>query len=149
MHTLVAAILTALQNDASLDYVRDSDIYAASNLNLVRPGVKGHFIAVKDGRVTIKELSCAVIEKTAVVQLAVYVHLAKDQAGLLGDSSSSKTGVLEFAGDVAAVLKGNLLSISGMQAALPSGEEESELFLNEDGTAYQRKRINFTYIWEE
>jgi len=149
MERVIKGQLAALKSAAALSNVRDADIYATANLNLVPEGVKSPFIAVKDGPVTVRELTCNLIEKTGRSTVAVYVQLDKKEASIIGDDSASKKGVLEIAGDVEGVLRGNLLSVSGMQAAMLNGSTESETFLNADGTKILRKKINITYVWEE
>lgn len=149
MLTLVKAIRTALRDAVSLDYIRDKDIFVTPHVNFIPPMVKDSFIGIKDGRIDNKEETCGVVEKTGPVIVSVFVRLIDFEKAMIGEASSGTIGVLEAAADVAAVLRGNLLNITGMQAAVVNTEDASDMFLRDDGTGYQRKKITITYVWEE
>jgi len=152
MQTLLIKIKAALQ--AGLTQVRDGDVFITPDLSFIPAGVKSQLaIAVKDGTVINKELTCGVIERTMPVHFRVFVRLQKNhEAPVVGDASTGSLGVLAATEAIKVLLKNNLLGIAGMQAALPDAREpESELFVGQAGNtvAWQTKDITINYIRED
>lgn len=146
MKDLLAAIKTKLQT--GLTYIRDRDINIVPHTNYIPNAIKTYGIGIKDGKITRKEQAGGMIEITLEVKLAVYVQLAKDEASIMGDTSTSKKGLLEVSDDIHSSLDENMLSITGMQEAFSPSETESELF-GDDRETLQRKIITYRYVKEE
>lgn len=147
MQTLLVAIKSALQTRVS--QVRDGDVFITPSANFIPAGVKSTLaIGIKDGTVTMKDLTCGVVEKTLQVQVIVFIRLQKPEAAIIGDPSTSSLGVLAAIDAIEAVLTDNLLAISGLIAARPVAESASELFVGDAGSAWQTKTITYDYTWE-
>ena len=146
MKALLTAIQTQLQTD--LTYIRDSDIYVTPHINFIPPGVSLPCVGIKDGSVVRSELSGGMWEAKLKVRLVVYVQLAKPEATIIGDTATSKKGVLEIVDDIHASLDENLLGITGIIAAFSPSESESEMFGDENENL-QRKITDYEYEKEE
>ncbi len=145
MKALLTAIQTQLQTD--LTYIRDSDIYIAPHENYIPSQVRPPCVGIKDGRIDRKELASGMLEVTLNVTIVIMVQLAKDEASIMGDTATSKKGVLEISDDIQEALDENLLDIDGMQEAYSPSEEGSVLF-GDEKEALQRKLITYQYIRE-
>lgn len=146
MKELLLAIQTQLRTD--LTYIRDRDIYIAPHINYIPASVRPPCVGIKDGKPTRVEGAASTWEVTLPVIIAVYVQLAKEEANIIGDASTNKKGVLEIAEDVMSSLDENLLSITGMEAAICLEDNESELF-GDEKESMQRKILPFQYIKTE
>lgn len=146
MKELLNAIKAQLQTD--LTYIRDGDIYITPHENYIPNHVRPPCVGIKDGPVVKEHLMGGCARYSMSVSIVAFVQLAKDEASIIGDSSTSKKGVLDISDDIETSLDDNLLSITGMQAALCSGSAESELFGDERETL-QRKIITCNYEKEE
>jgi len=146
MKALLTAIQTQLRTD--LTTIRDSDIYIAPHENYIPNQVRPPCVGIKDGRIVRKELAGGMMEVTLDVTIAIFVHLAKDEASIMGDTATGKKGVLEIGEDVHTSLDESLLGITGMQEAFSPSESGSELFGDEKETL-QRKLITYQYVMEE
>ena len=98
MKALLTAIQTQLRTD--LTTIRDSDIYIAPHENYIPNQVRPPCVGIKDGRIVRKELTGGMMEVTLDVTIAIFVHLAKDEASIMGDTATGKKGVLEIGEDV-------------------------------------------------
>lgn len=145
MKALLTAIQTQLRTD--LTYIRDSDIYIAPHENYIPGQVRPPCVGIKDGAIVRKELVSSMLEVTLNVTIIIMVQLAKDEASIMGDTASSKKGVLDIAEDVHAALDENFLDITGMQEAYSPAEEGSVMF-GDEKEALQRKLITYQYIRE-
>lgn len=146
MKEVLNAIKTQLQTD--LTYIRDGDIYIAPHVNYIAGHARPPCIGLKDGPISRVELPSGMWELTMTVTLAIYVQLAKDEAGVMGDTATGQKGVLEIAEDIHASLDENLLGITGMQSAFSPSETASEIF-GDEKEALQRKLITYEYVKEE
>ena len=147
MKALLTAIQTQLRTD--LTYIRDSDIYIAPHENYIPSQVRFPCVGIKDGPVTREEISRGVvIENKRTVMLIAYVKLAKPEAAVMGDTASSKKGVLDIISDIHDSLHDNTLSLSGTSRVFCPSENQSELFGDEQNYI-QKKVIQYEYTQEE
>ena len=149
MKDTIDAVISALKDANTLSYISDQDIFTTENEYLIPETVKSHFISVKDGRESRRELSGGMIERTRYVKVSIYVQLAKPGAALMGDSASGKKGILEMADDVDTVLDENPLDISGIQSAFCRDIAESEAIGDDTGDVFIKKTMLYEYIKEE
>lgn len=145
MKTILLAIQEKLRSD--LSYIRDGDIYISPHENYIPGSVRPPCIGIKDGRIVRKELASGMMETTAQVILAIYVMLAKEEAGIVGDEASGQKGILEIAADIHTALDENLLAISGMIEAFSPAESPATLFGT--GPYLEQKLITYEYVMEE
>jgi hypothetical protein len=142
MKALLTAIKSQLQT--SLTYIRDRDIYITPHANYIPYAVRPPCVGIKDGTVKrVWEVRDAYTMLMSV-SINVFVQLAKDEAAVMGDTSTSKKGVLDIIADIRTALDDNVLSISGMQVARSPQDVASELFGDERNTL-QRKTITYEY----
>ena len=146
MKELLSAIKTQLQTD--LTYIRDRDIYVTPHENYIPNAVKLPCVGIKDGGISRTELPGGMWEVALSVKLIAYVQLAKEEASIMGDTASSKKGVLDIVDDIHLSLDEDLLGISGMIEAYSPAEAESEMF-GDDDDAVQRKIVTYQYVKEE
>ena len=146
MKELLNAIKAELQTD--LTYVRERDIFITEDENIIPKNVRFPCVGIKDGEIARTELTGGMWEVTLNVTLAVFVQLAKDEAGIMGDTSTGKKGVLDITDDIHASLDENTLSITGMSHAFSPSELGSEYF-GDEKSAVQRKISRYQYIKEE
>lgn len=143
---LLTAIKAQLQTD--LTYIRDLDIYVTPHANYIPNATRLPCVGIKDGGISRNELPGGMWGVTLTVKLVVYVQLAKEEASIMGDTASSKKGVLDIVDDIHTTLDENLLDITDMQEAFSSAESESEMF-GDDEDAVQRKIVTYQYVKEE
>ena len=146
MKELLLAIQTQLQTD--LTNIRDGDIFITLHENYIPAHVRPPCIGIKDGDIIRIELAGGMWEVTMEVMIIPYVQLAKDEASIIGDSSTGKKGVLDVVDDIHVSLDENLLGITGMQAAFSPSESKSEYF-GDEKESLQRKIVRYQYIKEE
>lgn len=147
MKDLLEAIKEHLQGDDNLDYVRDLDIEIVPHENYISHAFNQYYIGIKDGRITNTETAAGMVETRQQVKISLYVQLAKNEAAIVGDISTSKKGILEFADDVNNALDENLFDIAGMMEAFCPEENESRFFGDEKDTL-QQKIMVFEYMKE-
>lgn len=151
MLTTILAVRDELRERPELSYIRDIDIAIVPSLyHLPGDAPKFPCIAVKDGKVVRREMTCGVIEWQLPVHVVVYTNLQKDQErSVVGDVSTGQPGILTVARDVCAVLANNLLGLEPMiQDALITDEGASETYIKADESGTQRKQITITYTKE-
>lgn len=151
MLATLIAVRDELQARPELSYVRDADIaIVPSEQHLPGPAPKFPCIAVKDGKISRRELSGGAKEWRMEVKVMVYTALQKDQErSVIGDASAGQPGILLLARDVCAVLADNLLGMEPLiQAADITAEEESNLYVRDESSAIQRKKIIIIYTKE-
>lgn len=146
MKSLLSAIQTRLR--AQLTYIRDGDIYITPHENYIPHHVRPPCVGIKDGDIDRSELVGECVASRMTVSLIVFVQLPKDEASIMGDSSTGQKGVLDAADDIVTALDGELLDVSGLQAAFCDSSKASELFGDERETL-QRKIIRCQYEKEE
>lgn len=140
------ALLTAIkaQIQTSLSTVRDSDVFITENEHLVPSSARFPAIAIKDGVVGYSEATQSQDTQELTVKLIAYVQLQKPEASIMGDTSTSKKGVLDIIADIITTLKHNTLS-GQADSAFPIAETESELLADEE-TAIQMKTVTMSYM---
>jgi hypothetical protein len=143
MKALLTAIQTQLRTD--LTYVRDKDVFISKDEALVPDAAKSPFVGLKDGAISRTRRPGGALEIEMTVRVVIWVKLQKDQAGIIGDSSASKKGVLDIADDIYSALNDNLLSISGMQDAFCPDETASEM-MGDETEQLQRKIMDWQYL---
>ena len=142
MKTLLSAIKSQLQTD--LTYVRDADIFVTEDERLIPSHVKFPAVGIKDGMVGYTRATKDQEDQELQVKVIAYQELRKPEASIMGDTATSKKGVLDMASDVISSLKNNLLS-GEVDSAFPIGESESELLADEE-TAIQMKSVTMQYF---
>ena len=148
MQTIMQAIQARLRSE--LAYVRDRDIFIAPSVYSINSGAKMPCIGIKDGRPELTELACCAAEWSLPVHLVIFVKLAKEpERSIIGDTSTTRAGVLAIADDIRRLLVGNLLGLEPeVQAALLTSESESEMFVDPATNGIQRKQLTITYTKE-
>lgn len=147
MKELLIAIKSELQTSLATD-VRSGDIFITPDLSFIPSKAMKPCVGIKDGKIGREELAGNMLELTLYVSLAVYVQLFKEEAGIVGDTSTNQKGVLELTGVAVAALDANLLSITGMQSAFAESESGSGLFSPDGQVMLSRKIINLKYVKE-
>ena len=142
MKTLLTAIKAQIQ--ASLSTVRDSDIFITEDERLVPASIRFPAIAIKDGAIKYAEATQSRDTQELTVKLIAYVQLQKPEASIMGDTSTSKKGILDIIADIITALKHNTLS-GQADSAFPVAETESELLADEE-TAIQMKTVTMRYM---
>ena len=142
MKNLLNAIKTQLQTD--LTYVRDSDIYITEDERLVPSSIRFPAVAIKDGAVNYSVATQSQDTDELFVKIIAYVQLQKPEASIMGDTSTSKKGVLEIISNIITSLKNNRLS-GQADSAFPTSETESSLLADEE-TAIQMKTVTMRYM---
>jgi len=146
MKALLTAIKAQLQT--TLTYIRDRDIYITPHENFVPNAVRPPCVGIKDGAITRDPLMGGCVESKLSVSIIVFVQLQKDEASIMGDTATSKKGVLDIADDIETALNNNLLSITGLQHAYCDASAASELF-GDERESLQRKIITCNYEKED
>lgn len=140
MKTLLQNIQSELK--ASLNGLRDVDIFITPHTNLIPAGTQFPAIGIKDGPITRSELADNAMDRELSVSLISYVKMYPDEQSIMGGSGFK--GILEVVEDLHDILDDNLLDITGMESAFCNDEKESEMFGKpEDGL--QRKIITYKY----
>lgn len=142
MKALLNAIKTQLQTD--LTYVRDGDVFITPHEDFLPHDVKFPAVGIKDGSIIRAERMGGCMEYEISVSLIPWVAMAKPEASIMGDSATSRKGVLDVADDIHTALDENLLAISGMQEAFSPSESGSET-LGSDTRLLQKKNITYVY----
>jgi hypothetical protein len=146
MKQLLTAIKAQLQTD--LSYVRDSDVFITEDENLIPSAVKFPAVGLKDGPVIRVEMIGGMMEYHMTVKIVALVQLTKSEAAIMGDTSTGKKGILDMESDIHESLDENLLSITGMIAAIAAANQpESEVF-GDEVEVIQRKVIAYEYVKE-
>ena len=146
MKELLSAIKSQLQTD--LSYVRDSDVFITEDENLIPSAVKFPAVGIKDGPVQRIEMIGGMMEYRMTVKIVALVQLTKSEAAIMGDTSTGKKGILDMEADIHESLDENLLSITGMTAAVAAANQpESEVF-GDEVEVIQRKVIAYEYVKE-
>jgi len=146
----VKALLTAIktQLQADLGYVRASDVFITEHENLIPDAVKFPAVGIKDGPVVRIEMIGGMMEYRMTVKIVALVQLTKPEAAIMGDSVTGRKGILDMEADVHESLDENLLSITGMTAAVAAANQsESEMF-GDEVEVIQRKIIAYEYTKE-
>jgi len=142
MKALIAAIKPELQAD--LTYVRDADIFITEDERLIPSQVKFPAVGIKDGPVRYTRATKSQEDQELRVKIIAYQELYKSEASIMGDTSTSKKGVLDICADVIASLKNNLFS-GEVHSAFPIAETESELLMDEQ-RAVVMKSVTMQYF---
>jgi hypothetical protein len=142
MKDLLSAIKTQLQTD--LTYVRNSDIIVVEDELAIPASVSFPAVGIKDGLINYAVATQSQETDELHVKIIAYVQLQKPEASIMGDSSTSKKGVLEIISDVITSLKNNKLS-GQADSAFPVSETESEILADEE-TAVQMKTVTMRYM---
>ena len=142
MKDLLNAIKTQLKTD--LTYVRDSDIVVVEDELAIPASVSFPAVGVKDGLIKYAVATQSQETDELHVKIIAYVQLQKPEASIMGDSSTSKKGVLEIISDIITSLKNNKLS-GQADSAFPVSETESEILTDEE-TAAQMKTVTMRYM---
>lgn len=146
MKELLSAIKTQLQTD--ITYVRGSDIFITEDENLIPEAVKFPAVGIKDGPVVRIEMIGGMMEYRMTVKIVALVQLTKPEAAIMGDTSTGRKGILDMEADIHTSLDENLLSITGMIAAVAlANQGESEVF-GDEVEVIQRKVIGYEYVKE-
>ncbi len=142
MKTIITKIKARLQDQ--ITYVRDNDIYITEDDRLLRN--KGDYpaIGIKDGPVQYALKAVDTDDVTYSVNVSAYVRLYKQEAGIIGDASASRKGVLDITEDIVAALKDYLLD-GAVDLAMPESETGSELMIDEK-TAIIKKTVTMSYL---
>jgi len=146
----VKALLTAIKSQlqADLGYVRASDVFITEDEDLFPDAIKFPAIGIKDGPVVRIEMIGGMIEYLMTVKIVALVQLTKPEAAIMGDSATGRKGILDMEKDIHASLDENLLSITGMTAAVAAANQsESEMF-GDEVEVMQRKVIAYEYVKE-
>jgi hypothetical protein len=144
MQDLLTRIKAALQDSATLSYVRDSDIYVTENELLLPAAVRFPAIALKDGAIAYQVATQDQENDSLAVKVIAYAQLQKPEAAIMGDASTGAKGVLQIAADIITVLKDNRLA-GTVDSAWPEGETESET-ITADEQAIQMKITTMRYM---
>jgi len=142
MKALLTAIKTQLKTD--LTYVRDSDIYVTEDERMIPEAVKFPAVGIKDGAISYKQATKSQEDQELQVKIITYQELRKPEASIMGDTATSKKGVLDIIDGVITALKNNLLS-GIVDSAFPIAESESELLADEE-TAIVMKSVTMQYF---
>lgn len=145
MKALLTAIESALQS--GLDYVRDGDVFVTPDDNYIPEDVRFPAVGLKDGGISRMELPGGMLRVQMDVKIILYVQLAKNEAAIMGDAAGGRTGILDMADDIHAILDENLLSITGMQEAYSPSDQES-LMVGDENETMQRKILSYRYVKE-
>ncbi len=137
MKALLTAIKTELQTD--LTGVRDADIFVTEDEMLLPAAVRFPAVALKDGGVVNNWNTNLAGEQTLTVRITAYVQILKPEQSIMGTA-----GVLALAQDIVDSLSNNALSIAAIYYALPTGEEASALFGDEEEMV-QKKTVIMQY----
>ena len=142
MKNLITGIKAQLRTD--LTYVRDSDIVVVEDELAIPASVSFPAVGIKDGLINYAVATQNQETDELYVKIIAYVQLQKPEASIMGDSSTSKKGVLEIVSDIITSLKNNKLS-GQADSAFPVSETESEILTDEE-TAAQMKTVTMRYM---
>lgn len=141
MKSIIAAIKIRLKTD--LTYVRDSDVFATEDENIIPAAVKFPAVGIKDGPITYAIETANQESDELMVDIIAYVQLSKPEASIMGDAAAGKKGVLDIIADIKTSLTGYTLG-GIVEVAVPVSEGESELLADEE-EAIQKKRLTMKY----
>lgn len=137
MKSLLSAIKTQLQTD--LTYVRDSDVFVTEDEHLIPASVKFPAVALKDGGIVNTWQTNKSCEQELGVRVTAYAQILKPEESIMGAQ-----GVLVVVEDIVGSLINDNLGISSIYWALPTAEDASEFFGDEE-EMIQRKTVVFLY----
>ncbi len=146
MKELLQAIQSALRTSATLSYVADADIFITADENQFPTSIDLPAIGIKDGDVALLIEEGQDWEKDYLVDLLVYQKLYQDDISLIGQDLPQVVGIFDICDDIHSVLYDNLLSISGMEIALPQSEGRVEWLIGGDLSLIRRK---LTYRYQK
>ncbi len=138
MHQLLQAIKTALEA------ITGVDVFVTPDENFLPNNVRLPAVGIKDGAVRRVQGAGMTQVSTLEVKIIPWVFLAKDEASILGDASSSEPGIIALSDEIHAVLDDNLLAVAGVESAFSSGESGSVLGIMDAGDIVN-KVITYTY----
>ena len=143
MKALMEAIKTHLQDDSTLGYVRDTDIYITEDVALIPAATRFPAIAIKDGAIRNEQKLTKNYIQYAQVEITAYQRIVKPEESIMGTH-----GVLSMASDIITSLIDDRLGFdSGSGQVInvfPVSEGASELF-GDESEMIQRKTITMMY----
>lgn len=139
MRDLLLAVKAQLQNEATLNFVRDCDIYITEDEYLLPKSANFPAIALKDGHIINLPGTNLNYQQQADLRVTGYVSIKKPEESIVGQK-----GVLALMELAVACLINNCLSISGVHSVFPHAEEPSELF-GDEKNMIQKKTIVMRY----
>jgi len=123
MKSLIIATRTSLR--AGIAYVKDRDVFVTEDLRLVRNMGTYPAIGIKDGGITFGAEAGTQDDESLQLSFSLQVKLEKQEAAIMGDTSTSSVGVLDMAADLIALLRDK--PPAGFDLALPVSIGESEI----------------------
>lgn len=148
MKDLLIAIKARLQDDATLNYVRDHDIYITEDEMLIPATVRFPAIAIKDGDSPYDWETNRSYIRHDHVRITAYQSILKPEITIIG--SANFTGLLDIIADIFTSLtnyRALILSANGgpaIDSVFPINEEASLAWIDETWEM-QRKTIIFEY----
>ena len=101
MKSLIIATRTSLR--AGIAYVKDRDVFVTEDLRLVRNMGTYPAIGIKDGGITFGAEAGTQDDESLQLSFSLQVKLEKQEAAIMGDTSTSSVGVLDMAADLIAL----------------------------------------------
>jgi hypothetical protein len=123
MKDLIIATRASIR--AGITYVKDRDVFVTEDLRLIRNSGGYPAIGIKDGGIVFGFEGGDQGDEALQLSFSLQVKLAKSEASIMGDDSTSSTGVLDMAKNLIALLTDNLPA--GIDLALPLSVGESEI----------------------
>ena len=123
MKSLIIATRTSLR--AGIAYVKDRDVFVTEDLRLVRNMGTYPAIGIKDGGITFGAEAGTQDDESLQLSFSLQVKLEKQEAAIMGDTSTSSVGVLDMAADLIALPRDK--PPAGFDLALPVSIGESEI----------------------
>lgn len=147
MKELLEAIKTQLQDDGSLNYIDDINIFITPDVDIIPVSATFPAVGLKDGPIDHLVEEAENWEVTLRVDIVLLQLLKAGETPLMGQDNPDPRiyGLLEMRDDIHNSLNDNKLSITGMELAYPVKETESETVGYED-LVLQRKIITYEYI---
>ena len=145
MLDLINATKAALQASATIDYVRDNDIFITPDIRFVRASGEYPAIGIKDNGTGFGYYASNQQDDTLGLVVVVYARLLKPEQAIIG-GVTGQPGVLEMAKDVVTVLRDNKLG-DLVETALPTDAGASQL-LATSKLSIQMLAVNFKYTRE-
>lgn len=138
---LIKAIRTAL------DSIPRVSVFVTPDENFLPNKARLPAIGIKDGTIQRSEGASMSQSSNIEVKLVAWVNLAKPEASVLGDGSTTQVGVIELAEAIHKALDDNLLGIAGITSAFSSTEAGSKL-MDGDRKLLVSKIITYNYDHE-
>lgn len=138
MKELLAAIKAALES------IDDVTVFVTPHENFLPHKTRMPAIGIKDGTIKRREGVSLTMESTMEVKLIAWVGLAKDEASILGDISSSQMGIIDLSNAIHTVLDDNLLGLDGVISAFSTVEAGADM-VGDNRETLVNKVITYNY----